>query len=98
MCIRDSKRPAHTIIPALVTKDGKPVLALGVVGGDMQPQAQVQILSGVIDLGLPLQQALEAPRFFFQGGREVVFEKAIHARVNENLKARGHLPAAPKHT
>lgn len=90
------KRPAHTIIPALVTKDGKPVLALGVVGGDMQPQAQVQILSGLIDLGLPLQQALEAPRFFFQGGREVVFEKAIPASVIENLTARGHLPAAPK--
>jgi len=90
------KRPAHTIIPALVTKNGKPVLAMGVVGGDMQPQAQIQVMSGLFDLKLPLQQALEAPRFFFQGGREVVFESSMPAQVVQRLTARGHLAAQPK--
>lgn len=90
------KRPAHTIIPALVTRNGKPVLAMGVVGGDMQPQAQIQVMSGLFDLKLPLQQALEAPRFFFQGGREVVFEGSMPAQVVQGLTSRGHLAAQPK--
>lgn len=93
--LEPGKRPFHTIIPALVTRAEQPVLALGVVGGDMQPQAQVQILSGLIDLGLGLQQAIEAPRFLFQGKNSVVFDQAMPAGIVQALAARGHVPAQP---
>lgn len=88
--LEPGKRPLHTTIPALVLRERNPVLALGVVGGDMQPQAQVQILSALLDLGVGLQQALEAPRFLFQGQNRVVFESSMPPAIVEELVRRGH--------
>lgn len=62
------KRPFHTIIPAFVTKDQKPWLSFGVMGGDFQPQGHVQIIMNLIDFGMNLQEAGDAPRFSHTGG------------------------------
>jgi gamma-glutamyltranspeptidase / glutathione hydrolase len=64
------KRPFHTIMPAFVTKGGKPWLSFGVMGGDMQPQGHVQILCNLIDFGMNLQEAGDAPRWYHTGSSE----------------------------
>ena len=57
-----NKRPFHTIIPAFVTKDGQPFMSFGVMGGDFQPQGHTQIIMNMIDFGMNLQEAGDAPR------------------------------------
>ncbi len=64
------KRPFHTIIPGFVTRDGKPWLSYGVMGGDMQPQGHVQVLCNIIDFGMNVQEAGDAARFHHQGSTE----------------------------
>lgn len=61
------KRPFHTIIPAFVTKEGKPFLSFGLMGGDMQPQGHAQIIMNLIDFDMNLQEAGDAPRICHRG-------------------------------
>ncbi|MEM6735039.1 MAG: gamma-glutamyltransferase [Bacteroidota bacterium] len=63
-----SKRPFHTIIPAFITKDGTPYVSFGVMGGDFQPMGHTQIVMNLIDFGMNLQEAGDAPRWDHTGG------------------------------
>ncbi|GAA0853753.1 gamma-glutamyltransferase [Aliiglaciecola litoralis] len=69
------KRPFHTIIPAFVTRNGKPWLSFGVMGGGTQPQMHAQIIVNLIDFGMNLQEAGDAPRILHTGSSEPTGEK-----------------------
>jgi gamma-glutamyltranspeptidase / glutathione hydrolase len=96
------KRPFHTIIPGFVTKDGKPWLSFGLMGGDMQAQGHVQVLCNMIDFGMDVQEAGDAPRFRHLGSSEptgqpaaagggtVALESTIPADVRRALEAKRH--------
>ena len=83
------KRPLHTIIPALAMKNGRCDMSFGVMGADYQPMGHAQIVTNMLDYGMDVQQAIDAPRFFFEGGQSVV-ETGTPAATIEGLKARGH--------
>lgn len=95
------KRPFHTIMPGFVTKNGRPWLSYGVIGGLMQPQAQVQILMNMVDFGMNPQEAGDAPRVEHQGsssprgdtlsaGGRVLLQSGISDATVQALRARGH--------
>ena len=71
-CYAPGKRPFQTIIPAFITRDGKPWLSFGVMGGAMQPQGHVQIVMNLVDFGMTLQEAGDAPRVQHEGSTEPV--------------------------
>src|SRR5438309_2048271 len=73
------KRPFHTIIPGFVMKDGKPWEAFGVMGGGMQPQGHIQVLTNQIDFGLNVQEAGDASRWQHEGDNEPTGEKMTEA-------------------
>lgn len=87
--LEPGKRPFHTIIPAMVLKDGKPWLSFGVMGGPMQPQGHVQVLCNLIDFGMNLQQAGESPRFYHNNG-VLALEYGIGADARLSLLDKGH--------
>ena len=95
------KRPFHTIIPGFVMKDGKPWEAFGVMGGGMQPQGHVQVLTNEIDFGLNVQEAGDASRWQHEGDNEptgekmtsggyVEVESGIPYEIVRELEKRGH--------
>ena len=89
--IGPGRRPRHTLIPAMALRDGAPRLLLGTMGGDAQPQIHVQLLARLLDEGLDLDTALDAPRFVVDvadGG--VALEERTPAQLVEGLRARGH--------
>ena len=83
------KRPFHTLVPAMVLKDGQPFFSFGVMGGDMQPQGHVQVVANVVDFGMDVQHAGEAPRFR-HSSRGVALESAIDGNVRFGLSRKGH--------
>ncbi|MCI0700645.1 MAG: gamma-glutamyltransferase [Planctomycetia bacterium] len=101
--LEPGKRPFHTIIPAMVTKDGKPFFTFGVMGGDMQPQGHVQVLVNLLDFGMNVQAAGEAPRVEHMGsatptgtpekpkGGTIRAEPGIPDEVVKELESRGHV-------
>jgi gamma-glutamyltranspeptidase/glutathione hydrolase len=93
--LEPGKRPFHTIIPAMVFKDNELFMSFGVMGGGIQPQGHVQVLVNIIDLGMGLQQALDAPRYRYMTGKDVLLEDEIPASVISRLMALGHRRASP---
>lgn len=83
------KRPFHTLVPAMVLRDKRPWLSFGVMGGDMQPQGHVQVLLNLIDFGMNVQEAGEAPRFRHSAAGLAV-ESAISPEARFGLDQRGH--------
>ena len=100
--LEPKKRPFHTIIPGFVTKEGKPFFSFGVMGGDMQPQGQVQVLINLLDFGLNPQAAGDAARVqhfgsqtptgspMSAGGGTVACESGIPLETIQALRSRGH--------
>jgi len=101
------KRPFHTIIPAMITQDGDGVMSFGLMGGGMQPQGHVQIVSNIIDFGLNVQEAGDAARWRHEGSTSetgaagetagvgvVHLESGVPAEVRAELEARGHVIGA----
>lgn len=95
------KRPFHTIIPGFVSRDGQPWLSFGVMGGGMQPQGQVQVLSNIIDFGMDVQLAGDAPRWRHMGGPDpgnadegeantLFLERGYSTATIAELERRGH--------
>ena len=88
--VAPGKRPFHTIIPAFLTKDGKPVMSYGVMGANMQPQGHMQTLVRMLDYKQSPQAACDAPRWRYNAGFEINVEAAMNQATVQGLAQRGH--------
>jgi len=90
-CVAPRKRPYQTIIPGFVTREGRPVMSFGVMGGTMQPQGHAQVMVRIADYGQSPQAACDGPRFRFVQGMDVSVEEGrFPAATLEALERRGH--------
>ena len=89
-CLGSGKKSLHTIIPGFLMKEGKAVGPFGVMGGFMQPQGHVQVIMNTVDFLMNPQDALNAPRWQWIGGKKIQVEKTFPAGIVEELKKRGH--------
>jgi gamma-glutamyltranspeptidase / glutathione hydrolase len=89
-CIGPHKRCVHTLMPGMILRHGKPYAALGLKGGHVQPQAQVQIICNLIDFGMTVQEAISAARFNHIDAEKVALEPEFPQEVREELSRRGH--------
>lgn len=88
--LEPNKRTYHTIIPGFMTKDNQAVGPFGVMGGYMQPQGHVQVVMNTIDFQLNPQAALDAPRFQWMEGKQVIFEREVPQHIVSALFRMGH--------
>ena len=89
--LKGRNRPLHTIIPAFMT-NGDRRIAFGIMGGWNQSQAHAQFVSNIVDHGMNIQAAMEAPRFTMPefNGCELMIEERVAPKVRKELQARGH--------
>ncbi|WP_119303977.1 gamma-glutamyltransferase [Dongia deserti] len=88
-CIAPRKRPMHTIMPGMVTRDGHAIMPFGVMGGGYQPFGHVHLLTNMLDFGMDPQAALDAPRVFYDANI-LEAERAVPSAAVEGLRKRGH--------
>lgn len=88
------KRPMHTIIPAMLRRNGKVIMPFGVMGGAYQPNGHARVLTNIVDYGMHPQQAIDAPRSFSDAGVMQV-ERGYPDSVREALAAMGHEAVIP---
>jgi gamma-glutamyltranspeptidase / glutathione hydrolase len=88
-CIAPRKRPMHTLVPAMVMKDGEPHMVLGVMGAHFQPMGHVYVMTNVFHYGMDPQTAIDTPRVFFDGDA-VLAEQSVPERVIAGLRQLGH--------
>ncbi len=89
-CLAPRKRPYHTIIPGFMTKNGRAVGPFGVMGCFMQPQGHVQVVMNTLDFHMNPQDALDAPRVQWVGGKNIEIEPFVSLPVLQGLKEMGH--------
>ncbi len=94
-CLAAGKRPMHTIIPGMLVRDGKPMMPFGVMGGQYQPCGHARFVTNVIDFGMDIQSAVDAPRCFAENGILNV-ERGYDPSVLQELAERGHDIATPE--
>lgn len=88
-CIAPGKRPLHTIIPGMAVQKGRALLSYGVMGGSYQPAGHAHVLGNIIDHGMDVQKALDAPRMFFKGP-VIEVEDGVSAATCDGLRKLGH--------
>lgn len=88
--LEPGKRPYHTIIPGFLTHQGRAAGPFGVMGGHMQPQGHLQLISNTLDAGMDPQAALDEPRWYWAQGRQVYAETGVAPEIRDELAARGH--------